>query len=65
MLLANRKQIQLSLELDQDVSIEADKIKFKQILYNLLSNAVKFTDERGKVTTKFEVSGSALLGQCN
>ena len=60
--LANRKQIQLSLELDQDVSIEADKIKFKQILYNLLSNAVKFTDERGKVTTKFEVSGSALLG---
>ena len=60
--LANRKQIQLSLELDQDVSIEADKIKFKQILYNLLSNAVKFTDEGGKVTTKFEVSGSALLG---
>ena len=60
--LANQKQIQLSLELDQDVSIEADKIKFKQILYNLLSNAVKFTDEGGKVTTKFEVSGSALLG---
>ena len=60
--LANRKQIQLSLELNQDVWIEADKIKFKQILYNLLSNAVKFTDERGKVTTKFEVSGSALLG---
>ena len=60
--LANRKQIQLSLELNQDVWIEADKIKFKQILYNLLSNAVKFTDERGKVTTKFGVSGSALLG---
>ena len=60
--LANRKQIQLSLELNQDVWIEADKIKFKQILYNLLSNAVKFTDERGKITTKFEVSGSALLG---
>ena len=61
--LANQKQIQLSLELDQDVSIEADKIKFKQILYNLLSNAVKFTDEGGQVTTKFEVSGSALLGR--
>ena len=60
--LANQKQIQLSLELDQDVLIEADKIKFKQILYNLLSNAVKFTDEGGKVTTKFEVSSSALLG---
>ena len=61
--LANRKQIQLSFELDQDVSIEADKIKFKQILYNLLSNAVKFTDEGGQVTTKFEASGSALLGR--
>ena len=60
--LANRKQIQLTLELDQDVLIEADKIKFKQILYNLLSNAIKFTDEGGNVTTKFEVSGSALLG---
>ena len=60
--LANQKQIQLTLEFDQDVSIEADKIKFKQILYNLLSNAIKFTDEGGKVTTKFEVSRSALLG---
>ena len=60
--LANRKQIQLSLEFDQAVSIEADKIKFKQILYNLLSNAIKFTDEGGTVTTKFEVSSSALLG---
>ena len=60
--LANQKQIQLILELDQEVAIEADKIKFKQILYNLLSNAIKFTDEGGKVTTKFEVSGSALLG---
>ena len=60
--LANQKQIQLILQLDQDVSIEADKIKFKQILYNLLSNAIKFTDEGGNVTTKFEVSGSMLLG---
>ncbi len=60
--LANKKQIQLVLELDQDVSIEADKLKFKQILYNLLSNAIKFTNEGGKVTTKFEVSSSALLG---
>ena len=60
--LANKKQIQLTLEFDQDVSIQADKIKFKQILYNLLSNAIKFTDEGGEVNTKFEVSRSALLG---
>ena len=60
--LANKKQIQLTLEFDQDISIEADKIKFKQILYNLLSNAIKFTDEGGEVTTKFEATHSALLG---
>ena len=60
--LANKKQIQLTLEFDQDVSIQADKIKFKQILYNLLSNAIKFTDEGGEVNTKFEVSEAALLG---
>ncbi len=59
--LANKKQIRLSLEFDQDVSIEADKTKFKQILYNLLSNAIKFTDEGGAVTMTFEHSGSALL----
>ena len=60
--LANKKQIQLALELNQDVTIEADKLKFKQILYNLLSNAIKFTDEGGEVITKFETSSSALLG---
>jgi signal transduction histidine kinase len=27
--------------------INADQIRFKQVLYNLLSNAVKFTDEGG------------------
>ena len=60
--LANKKWIQLVLELSQDVTIEADKLKFKQILYNLLSNAIKFTDEGGTVITKLEVSSSALLG---
>lgn len=60
--LANKKRIQLVLELSQDVTIEADKLKFKQILYNLLSNAIKFTDEGGTVTTKLEVLSSALLG---
>jgi len=34
----------------QDVSIEADERKLKQIMYNLLSNAVKFTPEGGSVT---------------
>ncbi len=32
-----------------DVSVYADRVRFKQILYNLLSNAVKFTPEGGRV----------------
>ena len=34
----------------EDVIIEADERKVKQIVYNLLSNAVKFTPENGRVT---------------
>ncbi|MBI1924959.1 PAS domain S-box protein [Candidatus Poribacteria bacterium] len=61
--IANKKQIELSLEFDQDVSIEADKVKFKQMLYNLLSNAVKFTSEGGHVTTKFGIFEDELIVQ--
>ncbi len=61
--IANKKQIEPALEFDQDVSIEADKVKFKQILYNLLSNAIKFTGERGQVTTRFSVSENELVTQ--
>jgi signal transduction histidine kinase/CheY-like chemotaxis protein len=32
------------------LTIRADRSKFKQILYNLLSNAVKFTPEKGRIT---------------
>ena len=34
----------------EDVILEADERKVKQIVYNLLSNAVKFTEENGRVT---------------
>ncbi|MBI4460424.1 MAG: PAS domain-containing protein [Acidobacteria bacterium] len=33
-----------------DITVHADRVRFKQILYNLLSNAVKFTPEGGKVS---------------
>ena len=59
--LAIRQQIQLTQEFDQDVTVTADKTKFKQILYNLLSNGVKFTNEGGKVTAKLEVTNDTLL----
>jgi signal transduction histidine kinase/ActR/RegA family two-component response regulator len=43
--------ITLHLEVGEGVGvIEADELKFKQVLLNLLSNAVKFTPDGGSVT---------------
>ncbi len=47
--LAYKKNIQLKLALCQDLIVEGDAARFKQILYNLLSNAIKFTEEKGDV----------------
>jgi len=44
------RHIRLTLDVAPDVGmIEADAVKFKQIVYNLLSNAVKFSAEGGDV----------------
>ena len=61
--LAVKKDLDLTLTYNQGGTIEADRIKFKQIFYNLLSNAVKFTPEGGKVTTKLEVNETELCAQ--
>ncbi len=59
--LASKKQIRLIQEFDRDITVTADKTKFKQILYNLLANGVKFTNEGGRVTTQLEISENSLL----
>ncbi len=61
--LAVKKDLNLTLTYNQDGTIEADRVKFKQIFYNLLSNAVKFTPEGGKVKTKLEVNETELCAQ--
>ena len=42
-------QLDLQVEPDHPIVIEADERKLKQILFNLLSNAVKFTPDGGRV----------------
>jgi PAS domain S-box-containing protein len=48
-LLSQAKSIQIEASLDADAAIEADHLRFKQILFNLLSNAVKFSPVGGMV----------------
>ena len=61
--LAVKKDLDLTLECDQNGTIEADRVKFKQIFYNLLSNAVKFTPEGGKVATVLEITDTELRAE--
>jgi PAS domain S-box-containing protein len=48
---AIKHMIRLNLEIqpDADIEIEADERKLKQVMFNLLSNAVKFTPDEGSV----------------
>ena len=48
---AERRGLRLVVDVDDGIGvIEADELRFKQIVLNLLSNAVKFTPEGGVVT---------------
>ncbi|NPE27905.1 PAS domain-containing protein [Methanococcoides sp. SA1] len=49
--LAIENKINLSHKIANNVkAVNADKTKFKQIMYNLISNAIKFTPENGSIT---------------
>lgn len=47
--MAMTKHIRLFLNCEPNLSIKADRLRFKQVLYNLLSNAIKFTPDGGEV----------------
>jgi len=47
--LAMIKNIQIQNNVKTDLSVNADRVRFKQVLYNLLSNAVKFTPKDGRI----------------
>jgi PAS domain S-box-containing protein len=50
--LAENKQIHICEVLDRALTVMADRLRFKEILYNLINNAIKFTAEKGQITVE-------------
>lgn len=38
-----------------NITIQGDKLRFKQVLFNILNNAVKFTQEGGKIECRHQI----------
>lgn len=47
---AQQANIKLALSLDDDVIINADEVRMKQILINLIENALRYSDENTEIT---------------
>ncbi|SDN20914.1 two-component system, OmpR family, phosphate regulon sensor histidine kinase PhoR [Paenibacillus sp. yr247] len=51
---AEKKHIELCMQLDDDMYIEADEDRLRQIIINLLSNGIAYTQDGGKVKVRVE-----------
>jgi signal transduction histidine kinase len=58
---ADAKSLSLEVEAPDEVTVQTDPARVRQVLLNLLSNAVKFTDEGG-VTVHLEPVGASADG---
>ena len=60
--LASEKNIALFIEddSDQEIEINADRIRLRQIMINLVNNAIKFT-EKGKIALRVTPQGENVL----
>lgn len=55
------KDLNFGIQIAPDVDrIQADRTRFKQVLYNLISNAIKFTSD-GRVTLSMDMDDGNLL----
>jgi PAS domain S-box-containing protein len=58
--LAAIKGIRLESDLDTHLVLQADRLRFKEILYNLLSNAIKFTPSGGRVWIESSIADGSV-----
>ncbi|WP_054023745.1 two-component system histidine kinase PnpS [Bacillus sp. FJAT-28004] len=54
---AARKSIELSMNIEPGLYVEADEDRLRQIIMNLLSNGINYTPEGGRVSLKVEGIG--------
>ncbi|RCW43428.1 two-component system histidine kinase PnpS [Paenibacillus prosopidis] len=54
---ASRKNIELSMNIEQGLYVEADEDRLRQIVMNLLSNGINYTPDGGRVSVKVEGVG--------
>jgi two-component system phosphate regulon sensor histidine kinase PhoR len=62
---AKKKSIELELQVDEDLYMEADEDRLRQILINLLSNGINYTPEGGKVKVKVDLPQGGATGMEN
>jgi heavy metal sensor kinase len=59
--LAEQKNIALSIEPSQETVVMGDKLRLQQLFINLIDNAIKFTPEKGSIWITSEKNGGDVL----
>jgi signal transduction histidine kinase len=62
---ADAKDLELVVDVDGPVPVDADRGRMFQLLDNLISNAIKFTPDGGRVEIRVARQGSAVLEVCD
>ncbi|ASK62991.1 PAS domain-containing sensor histidine kinase [Virgibacillus phasianinus] len=57
---AEQKGLNLTVDVEKDIKVKADREQMKQVLFNLLANAVSYTPGKGEITLMIEKTDSNM-----